>query len=527
MVGIDDLLGGHAPRDRFDEGAEARHVHLLGAGVPGIVHRHHRRHGLEQRHARDHLRCRNESQPLVAHHVQRDLPAPMQRPVQRLAGITLVGQAPIGRHGLASRHQEPGFDRIRLAPLPAHLPPIGALAFHVLHHRRLIPQTIERLLRPRALVAGLEELARTSQHHRAAARVRHQHRCGRERASILGPEQRPAVEGHLPLAAIPRGQIELPHVALQVTRQRSGDHLIAVTLQLHAPQAVAVGLRPHLGIQALEHLTRGQVDHKELGASRFAFIAIAEDGHPGAVTQDAHLGCGQHMAQLAIPAGIQLPHQCLRGQVGIRCARHVQRKHRLRTGARAADHHVLPSAPQMGIGLHQRSVHQQPLPGLALVGQPSHFLQHDVGRIGKALHPVTGPEGVHEAVIGAHHHQLVLVVLPTLGTLQVGPVGAAAGMLAAQLGGQRGIALIGGRSDEDRRGVDDLPQHATTRPEQGGLIVAVTQQVGHQLAPAGDGLIAGMLIACNAQRIQQHGLDGHRQIVGAVRTPVELAGPLA
>ena len=230
------------------------------------------------------------------------------------------------------------------------------------------------------------------------------------------------------------------------------------------------------------------------------------------------------MAQLGSTALVQLPHQRLRSEISISGARHVQRKHRLRAGARGTHHHVLPLAVQVRIGLHQRAIHQEALLLIVPIGQPGHFLHHHVRRIGKALHPVTGAEGMHEALVGTHHHQLLTRCGPLL-LLQVGTVGSGAGIhrLAptAHALRQACIALVGGGADEDRCRVDDLAQHVPAGPEQCGLVVAVTQQVGHQLPPPD---LTLRTLAGRTADIQQRLLQRLRQLIVALRTPEEVAG---
>ena len=230
------------------------------------------------------------------------------------------------------------------------------------------------------------------------------------------------------------------------------------------------------------------------------------------------------MAQLGRMALVQLPHQCLCPEIGIGRARHVQRKHRLRAGARGTHHHVLPLAVQVCVGLHQRTIHQEALLLIVPIGQPGHFLHHHVRRIGKALHPVTGAEGMHEALVGTHHHQLLARCGPLL-LLQIGTVGTGTGIHrlapAAHALRQACIALVGGGPDEDRCRVDDLAQHVPARPEQRGLVVAVTQQVGHQLPPPDLALRA--LAGC-ATSIKQRLLQRLWQLIVALRTPEEVAG---
>ena len=352
----------------------------------------------------------------------------------------------------------------------------------------------------------------------------HQRRCCRHRSPVRRGEQRATTQRHLPFSGPLRSQVELPDVAVQVAGIGRGDHLVAVTQQLDPAQAVGFGHRAAPRVQRLQHLAGRKVHHEELCTAGLALIAVAEDGHPRAVTQHAHLGCGQHMAQLGGMALIQLPHQCLRSKIGIGRARHVQRKHRLRTSARGTHHHVLPLAVQVRVGLHQRTIHQEALLLIVPIGQPGHFLHHHVRRIGKALHPVTGAEGMHEALVGPHHHQL-LARCGTLLLLQVGTVGTGPGIHrlapAAHALRQACIALVGGGADEDRCRVDDLAQHVAARPEQRGLVVAVTQQVGHQLPPPDLALRA--LARCTAG-IQQRLLQRLRQLIVALRTPEEVAG---
>ena len=311
---------------------------------------------------------------------------------------------------------------------------------------------------------------------------------------------------------------------MQVAGIGRSNHLVTVAQQLDPAQAVGFGHRATPRIQRLQHLAGRQVHHEKLGTTGLALVAVAENGHPRAVTQHAHLGCGQHMAQLGSMALIQLPHQRLRSKIGIGRARHVQRKHRLRTGPGRTHHHVLPLAIQVRIGFHQRTIHQEALLLTVPIGKPSHFLHHHVRRIGKALHPVTGAEGMHEALVGTHHHQFLARCGPLL-LLQVGTVGPGPGIhrLAptAHALRQGRIALVGGSTDEDRCRVDDLAQHVAARPEQRGLVVAVTQQVGHQLPPPDLALRA---LTGSTTGIEQRLLQRLRHLVVALRAPEEVAG---
>ena len=131
---------------------------------------------------------------------------------------------------------------------------------------------------------------------------------------------------------------------------------------------------------------------------------------------------------------------------------------------------------------------------------------------------------MHEALVGPHHHQLLARCRPLL-LLQVGTVGTGPGILrlapAAHTLRQGCVALIGGGPDEDRCRVDDLAQHIAARPEQRGLVVAITQQVGHQLPPPG--LTLRALTGCTAS-IEQRLLQRLWQFVVALRTPEEVAG---
>ena len=131
---------------------------------------------------------------------------------------------------------------------------------------------------------------------------------------------------------------------------------------------------------------------------------------------------------------------------------------------------------------------------------------------------------MHEALVGTHHHQLLTRCGPLL-LLQVGTVGTGAGIhrLAptAHALRQACIALVGGGADEDRCRVDDLAQHVPAGPEQCGLVVAITQQVGHQLPPPDLALRA--LARCTTC-IKQRLLQRLRQLIVALRTPEEVAG---
>ena len=353
--------------------------------------------------------------------------------------------------------------------------------------------------------------------------MRDRGRCRRERTAVLRFEHRRATERHLPFRGAVRRQVELPHVAQQITRIGRRDHPIAVAQQLHAAQTIGRRLRTHPRVHFAQQPPVFQLHHEEPCRPALALVAIAEHRHPGAITQHPHLGRRQHMAQFFQGALVMLPHQRFRAQARIGRVRHVQGEHRCRPGPGGTQHHVLPAALEIRIRLHQRPIHQQPLVRNVPVGQTGHFLCHLMGHIGKALGPGLGIEGMHHALVAAHHHQplavgaafRVLDVLTVQRTQRLAP-------RVGQVDGQCPIALTGGRPDEHRVRIDDLPQRTTTRVVLDRLVVAVTQQIGHQL-PALGGLL-GLGTRGHPHLRQQHVLHVLRQVVGFLLRPLQLLG---
>ena len=257
----------------------------------------------------------------------------------------------------------------------------------------------------------------------------------------------------------------------------------------------------------MQHHAILQAHHQQLGAAGFAFIPVAQHGHPGAVGQHTHFGFGQNVTQRisaarSVSTGVggqcflaQLPQHRLLVQ---RCAAgvgHIQRKHRFHAGAGRADHHVVPMAVPEGVPLDQRTIHQQPRVIALLGGRPQPF-QRAKGRIGKDLLATVlrrvrvGIEAMQEALVGPHEHH-GRPAHPAFGAgtgppallVHIGAVTAARPGVVLQVGGQVAIATVDGGPHVGGRGIDDGAQALGYRPERvRGRIPLAPQEADQRIA---------------------------------------------
>ena len=329
----------------------------------------------------------------------------------------------------------------------------------------------------------------------------------RDRACTVRLEHRLATIAHPPVTAVGTGHVELPQVAQPVARIGAGNDLITITHQRHAAQAIGILVIAHARVQPVQHHAILQAHHQQLGAAGFAFIPVAQHGHPGAVGQHTHFGFGQNVTQRisaarSVGTGVggqrflaQLPQHRLLVQ---RCAAgvgHIQRKHRFHAGTGRADHHVVPMAIPEGIPLDQRAIHQQPRM-IALLGRCSQPFQRAKGRIGKDLLAAVlrrvriGIEAMQEALIGPHEHH-GRPAHPAFGAgtgppallVHIGAVTAACPGVVLQVGGQVAIAPVDGGAHVGGRGVDDGAQALGYRPERvRGRIPLAPQEADQRIA---------------------------------------------